>query len=483
MNAMDFDDLLVRTVNVLELFPEVRARYGAAFRHVLVDEYQDTNHVQYRLLQLLAGGEHGHRNLMVVGDDAQSHLRLPRRRHPQHPRLPGRLPGRDGRPPGAELPLDADDPQRRQRGHRPQPGPDGQAPVDRPGRGRPRQGPRARRRARRGALRRGGGRAARRRGRQPRRDRDLLPDELAVAGPGGHARPPRDRLPGHRRHEVLRARRDQGRDGLPHGPGQPAGRRVLHAGRQLAQARPRADLALARPGPRGDDGRPGVGGGGGPVVGPRARHGGGAGARALHGDDGGAPRAGRAAGPGRRPARGRARRLRLPRLAEGRAHDRGPGAPGEPRGARRGRARVRRRRGGRRRHPGRLPAAGRAGGRQRRAARRRGPRDAHDAPQRQGPGVPHRLHHRLRGGRLPALALARRGHARGGAAPLLRRHHAGDARPDLHPCAAAQRLRLGELRAALAVPGRAARRTSSSARGPPAWAPSPVRARAAGARA
>ena len=69
MNAMDFDDLLVRTVNVLELFPEVRARYAAAFRHVLVDEYQDTNHAQYRLLQLLAGE---HRNLAVVGDDAQS---------------------------------------------------------------------------------------------------------------------------------------------------------------------------------------------------------------------------------------------------------------------------------------------------------------------------------------------------------------------------------------------------------------------------
>ncbi|MCW3009830.1 MAG: family ATPase, partial [Solirubrobacterales bacterium] len=73
MNAMDFDDLLVRTVNVLELFPEVRARYQATFRHVLVDEYQDTNHVQYRMLQLLAGGgkEGGHRNLAVVGDDAQ----------------------------------------------------------------------------------------------------------------------------------------------------------------------------------------------------------------------------------------------------------------------------------------------------------------------------------------------------------------------------------------------------------------------------
>ena len=71
MNAMDFDDLLVRTVNVLELFPEVRARYSAAFRYVLVDEYQDTNHAQYRLLQLLAG-EDGHRNLAVVGDDDQS---------------------------------------------------------------------------------------------------------------------------------------------------------------------------------------------------------------------------------------------------------------------------------------------------------------------------------------------------------------------------------------------------------------------------
>jgi DNA helicase-2/ATP-dependent DNA helicase PcrA len=69
MNAMDFDDLLFRVVNVLELFPEVRGRYQATFRHVLVDEYQDTNHAQYRLLQLIAG-EHG--NLMVVGDDAQS---------------------------------------------------------------------------------------------------------------------------------------------------------------------------------------------------------------------------------------------------------------------------------------------------------------------------------------------------------------------------------------------------------------------------
>jgi len=90
MNAMDFDDLLFRAVNLLELYQEVRERYGEYFRHVLVDEYQDTNHAQYRLLQLLVGGGRppsgaprpgdrpayagpiGHRNLAVVGDDAQS---------------------------------------------------------------------------------------------------------------------------------------------------------------------------------------------------------------------------------------------------------------------------------------------------------------------------------------------------------------------------------------------------------------------------
>ncbi|MGA9286440.1 MAG: UvrD-helicase domain-containing protein [Solirubrobacteraceae bacterium] len=84
MNAMDFDDLLFRTVNLLELFEEVRTRYAQSFKHVLVDEYQDTNHAQYRLLQLLVGGGRakptrgervnipGHRNLAVVGDDSQS---------------------------------------------------------------------------------------------------------------------------------------------------------------------------------------------------------------------------------------------------------------------------------------------------------------------------------------------------------------------------------------------------------------------------
>ena len=69
MNAMDFDDLIGRTVALFERFPEVRERYGKTFRFVLVDEYQDTNHAQYRLLQLLVSD---HRNIAVVGDDAQS---------------------------------------------------------------------------------------------------------------------------------------------------------------------------------------------------------------------------------------------------------------------------------------------------------------------------------------------------------------------------------------------------------------------------
>jgi DNA helicase-2/ATP-dependent DNA helicase PcrA len=68
-NAMDFDDLLFRAVNLLELFQEVRDRYANAFRWILVDEYQDTNHAQYRWLQLLSSE---HRNLAVVGDDDQS---------------------------------------------------------------------------------------------------------------------------------------------------------------------------------------------------------------------------------------------------------------------------------------------------------------------------------------------------------------------------------------------------------------------------
>ena len=68
-NAVDFDDILVLTVELFEKFPEVLEKYRNRFKYIMVDEYQDTNHVQFRLVSLLSGG---HRNLCVVGDDDQS---------------------------------------------------------------------------------------------------------------------------------------------------------------------------------------------------------------------------------------------------------------------------------------------------------------------------------------------------------------------------------------------------------------------------
>ena len=68
-NALDFDDLLVKTVQLLETQPDVLEYYQERFRYIMVDEYQDTNTVQFRLVSLLAGK---YKNLCVVGDDDQS---------------------------------------------------------------------------------------------------------------------------------------------------------------------------------------------------------------------------------------------------------------------------------------------------------------------------------------------------------------------------------------------------------------------------
>lgn len=68
-NAMDFGDLIMNTVILFKLFPQVLDYYQSKFEHILVDEYQDTNHAQYVLVKLLAAK---HRNLCVVGDDDQS---------------------------------------------------------------------------------------------------------------------------------------------------------------------------------------------------------------------------------------------------------------------------------------------------------------------------------------------------------------------------------------------------------------------------
>lgn len=67
-NALDFDDLLMKTLLLLEGVPDVLKYYKERFKYLMVDEYQDTNHAQYRLVQILSSG---HRNICVVGDDDQ----------------------------------------------------------------------------------------------------------------------------------------------------------------------------------------------------------------------------------------------------------------------------------------------------------------------------------------------------------------------------------------------------------------------------
>ena len=68
-NALDFDDIILKTVELLEQFEEVRTYYQKKFHYVMIDEYQDTNQLQYQLSSLLAGG---YENICVVGDDDQS---------------------------------------------------------------------------------------------------------------------------------------------------------------------------------------------------------------------------------------------------------------------------------------------------------------------------------------------------------------------------------------------------------------------------
>lgn len=72
-DAMDFDDMIVNTVKLLETDSEVRDYYQRKFKYIMVDEYQDTNHAQFRLTELLADG---YRNICVVGDDDQSIYRF-----------------------------------------------------------------------------------------------------------------------------------------------------------------------------------------------------------------------------------------------------------------------------------------------------------------------------------------------------------------------------------------------------------------------
>jgi len=120
-NAVDFDDLLMYTAHLLEDNPEVRQKYAQRFRHVLVDEFQDTNLAQYVLIKHLCSA---HRNVFCVGDPDQSVYRWR-----------GAFPRRPGHPAGAELPLETNHPGCRHVGHRSRPKPPQEKSVYRARRG------------------------------------------------------------------------------------------------------------------------------------------------------------------------------------------------------------------------------------------------------------------------------------------------------------------------------------------------------------
>ena len=200
MNAMDFDDLLFRCVNLFELFPEVLNRYRQSFQHVLVDEYQDTNHAQYRWLRLL--GEE-HRNLFVIGDDAQSIYSF------RGADIRNVLEFEDDFPDATTIKLEqnyrstqtildaANALIANNRSQKPK-----RLWTDRrAGRADPRA--RAGGRARRGALCGGRDRAPRGRRRLARRRGGLLPRQRPEPRAGGHAGALRRGLPGDRRHPLL----------------------------------------------------------------------------------------------------------------------------------------------------------------------------------------------------------------------------------------------------------------------------------------
>ena len=171
-NALDFDDLIGETVHLFRAFPEVAALYQRRFRHVLVDEYQDTNHAQYALIRELVtpvlpehvpadtrmrvdadGGIPG-ASLTVVGDSDQSIYAFRGADMRNIVEFERDFPERQDDPARAELPLDAEHPRRGQRGHLEQLRPGGQEPVHDGRRGREDRRLHRVLRPRRGAVRR-----------------------------------------------------------------------------------------------------------------------------------------------------------------------------------------------------------------------------------------------------------------------------------------------------------------------------------------
>ena len=377
------------TVDVLERFPEARERWAKAFRYVLVDEYQDTNHAQYRLLQLLAGE---HRNVMRGRRSGPVDLRLPRRGHPQHPRVRARLPrhadrsrssrttARRTRSSRAANAVIAHNRERKEKSLWSELGEGEPVRVSRSRTSTPRRGsspprsPRSSRRATRGTEIA----VFYRTNAQSRVLEDVLVrqgvDYQVIGGPRFYERAeikdaiaylqvldnPSDAV------SLLR---------IANRPRRGIGDTSLARLQTFADAH--GDLALggARP-RRGGRARGGV-----------AARGAVASQTLLAVAD-----VGRAGAARRRARRARARAQRLPRGARGRADDRGARPDREPRGARRRRARVRHERGRPSRRSRSSSRRSRSTPTRTRCAASSGARHADDAPQREGARVPRRLH-------------------------------------------------------------------------------------------
>ena len=103
--ALDFDDLLLRAVDLLRNHPDVRARWSARFQYMMVDEFQDTNRAQEELVRLLAGAR---KNVCVVGDEDQSIYGWRGARAGNLKRFTEDFPGAQDHSPRGKLPLDAD---------------------------------------------------------------------------------------------------------------------------------------------------------------------------------------------------------------------------------------------------------------------------------------------------------------------------------------------------------------------------------------
>ena len=240
----------METVALLQRLPDVAEYYRRRFRHVLVDEYQDTNHAQYVLVRELVAPAHAGaepRELCVVGDADQSIYAFRGASIRNIIEFERDFPDARTDPAGAELPLHADDPVGRERRDRPQPGPPRQAAVDRPratgdqvvGYVADNEHDEAAfvageidRLVDNGEIRNS-------------RRRRLLPDQRPVPRVRGRVHPGRAAVQGGRRGALLRAPGGPRRPGLPAGAVQPGRHREPAADPERAQARHR------RPG-RGD---------------------------------------------------------------------------------------------------------------------------------------------------------------------------------------------------------------------------------------